>query len=245
MDVLGSVRQPSTFRMLIWPEASNAQNSIAAVSADGSTVDPSLELFVQTLDRIGGSDAAICLLPRTSTFSWQNTSDTVLCTVASGLWPEMAQSIVGTQVTPACQPIADMWWRQPKARYSLGTQRASFRGSLNAPCPITLPIRGAPTRPPCTRDTRLAQADKFFRRIIEVADDVVGLWPPSFVKNKSGREATSVPRLRRDPRTGYVQGTDVRPARARETANVTKHVKHPLIAPPYRQTNPVRRDVGG
>jgi hypothetical protein len=25
-------------RMLIWPEASNAQNSIAAVSADGSTV---------------------------------------------------------------------------------------------------------------------------------------------------------------------------------------------------------------
>src|SRR2546430_4308487 len=38
MDVLGSVRQPSTFRMLIWPEASNAQNSIAAVSADGSTV---------------------------------------------------------------------------------------------------------------------------------------------------------------------------------------------------------------
>src|SRR5260370_4127075 len=38
MDVLASVRQPSTFRMLIWPEASNAQNSIAAVSADGSTV---------------------------------------------------------------------------------------------------------------------------------------------------------------------------------------------------------------
>src|SRR6266702_2468738 len=37
MDVLASVRQPSTFRMLIWPEASNAQNSIAAVSADGST----------------------------------------------------------------------------------------------------------------------------------------------------------------------------------------------------------------
>src|SRR6266542_2889416 len=61
MDVLGSVRQPSTFRMLIWPEASNAQNSIAAVSADGShrlRLDPSLELFVQTLDRIGGPGAA-------------------------------------------------------------------------------------------------------------------------------------------------------------------------------------------
>src|SRR2546423_7354009 len=36
--MVASVRQPSTFRMLIWPEASNAQNSIAAVSADGSTV---------------------------------------------------------------------------------------------------------------------------------------------------------------------------------------------------------------
>src|SRR3712207_9221225 len=30
--------QPSTLRMVIWPEASRAQNSIAAVSAEGSTV---------------------------------------------------------------------------------------------------------------------------------------------------------------------------------------------------------------
>ena len=29
---------PSTFRRVIWPEASSAQNSIAAVSAEGSTV---------------------------------------------------------------------------------------------------------------------------------------------------------------------------------------------------------------
>jgi hypothetical protein len=35
---VASVCQPSTLRMLIWPDASNAQNSIAAVSADGSTV---------------------------------------------------------------------------------------------------------------------------------------------------------------------------------------------------------------
>jgi hypothetical protein len=34
----GNVCQPSTFRMVIWPEASRAQNNIAAVSADGSTV---------------------------------------------------------------------------------------------------------------------------------------------------------------------------------------------------------------
>src|SRR5271155_5528266 len=33
-----SVSQPSTFRMVIWPDASRAQNSMAAVSADGSTV---------------------------------------------------------------------------------------------------------------------------------------------------------------------------------------------------------------
>src|SRR4051812_24105815 len=32
------VCQPSTLRIVIWPEASNAQNSIAAVSADGNTV---------------------------------------------------------------------------------------------------------------------------------------------------------------------------------------------------------------
>ena len=32
------VCQPSTLRMVIWPEASSAQNSIAAVSAEGSTV---------------------------------------------------------------------------------------------------------------------------------------------------------------------------------------------------------------
>jgi hypothetical protein len=32
------VCHPSTLRILIWPEASNAQNSIAAVFADGSTV---------------------------------------------------------------------------------------------------------------------------------------------------------------------------------------------------------------
>src|SRR3954470_11988905 len=33
-----SVGQPSTFRMVIWPEASSAQNSMAAVSAEGRTV---------------------------------------------------------------------------------------------------------------------------------------------------------------------------------------------------------------
>src|SRR6266699_4112562 len=38
MGFVARVCQPSTFRMLIWPEASNAQNNIAAVSADGSTV---------------------------------------------------------------------------------------------------------------------------------------------------------------------------------------------------------------
>ena len=38
MGFVASVCQPSTLRMLIWPEASNAQNNMAAVSADGSTV---------------------------------------------------------------------------------------------------------------------------------------------------------------------------------------------------------------
>ena len=38
MSFVESVCQPSTLRMLIWPEASNAQNSMAAVSADGSTL---------------------------------------------------------------------------------------------------------------------------------------------------------------------------------------------------------------
>src|SRR6266540_3320059 len=38
MGLAASVCQPSTLRMLIWPDASRAQNSIAAVSAEGSTV---------------------------------------------------------------------------------------------------------------------------------------------------------------------------------------------------------------
>src|SRR3981081_3556617 len=38
MGLVASVCQPSTLRMLIWPEASKAQNNMAAVSADGSTV---------------------------------------------------------------------------------------------------------------------------------------------------------------------------------------------------------------
>ena len=35
MGFVARVYQPSTLRMLIWPEASSAQNNIAAVSADG------------------------------------------------------------------------------------------------------------------------------------------------------------------------------------------------------------------
>ena len=61
MGFVASVCQPSTFRMLIWPEASSAQNNIAAMSADGSTslgFDPSLELLMQTLDRVRCSRAS-------------------------------------------------------------------------------------------------------------------------------------------------------------------------------------------
>jgi hypothetical protein len=36
--LLGELCQPSTLRIVIWPEASRAQNNIAAVSAEGSTV---------------------------------------------------------------------------------------------------------------------------------------------------------------------------------------------------------------
>src|SRR5215204_4331686 len=38
MGLVARVCHPSTLRMLICPEASSAQNSMAAVSADGSTV---------------------------------------------------------------------------------------------------------------------------------------------------------------------------------------------------------------
>src|ERR1700689_1887149 len=38
MDFLARVFQPSTLRILVWPDASSAQNNMAAVSADGSTV---------------------------------------------------------------------------------------------------------------------------------------------------------------------------------------------------------------
>jgi hypothetical protein len=38
MGFVARLCQPSTLRMLIWPEASSAQNNMAAISADGSTV---------------------------------------------------------------------------------------------------------------------------------------------------------------------------------------------------------------
>ena len=44
---------PSTSRMVIWPDANRAQNSIAAVSAESSTVwvfDAAFERLVQALD---------------------------------------------------------------------------------------------------------------------------------------------------------------------------------------------------
>src|SRR5258707_15499654 len=67
MGFVASVCQPSTLRMLICPEASSAQNSMAAVSADGRTVcvfirrlnsscNLSIALVVRTLRHwLGGS----------------------------------------------------------------------------------------------------------------------------------------------------------------------------------------------
>jgi hypothetical protein len=67
MGLVARVCQPSTLRMLIWPEASKAQNNIAAVSAEGSTVcvlirrlnsscSRSIALVVRTLRHwLGGS----------------------------------------------------------------------------------------------------------------------------------------------------------------------------------------------
>ena len=38
VGLVANVCQPSTLRMAIWPEASSAQKSMAAVSGDGRTV---------------------------------------------------------------------------------------------------------------------------------------------------------------------------------------------------------------
>lgn len=51
--------QPSALRIVIWPEASRAQNNMAAVSAEDSKVcvfDPPLKLFMQPFDRIRRAD---------------------------------------------------------------------------------------------------------------------------------------------------------------------------------------------
>ena len=45
------MRQPSTFRSLIWPEASSAQNSMAAVSPAGSTVCVLMRLLNSSCSR--------------------------------------------------------------------------------------------------------------------------------------------------------------------------------------------------
>jgi hypothetical protein len=65
MGFVARVCQPSTFRMLIWPEASSAQNNMAAVSADRSTIcvlilrlnsscSRSIAFVVRTLRHWGG-----------------------------------------------------------------------------------------------------------------------------------------------------------------------------------------------
>ena len=54
MGFVASVCQPSTLRMLIWPEASSAQNSMAAVSADGSTVCGLILRLNSSCSRLGG-----------------------------------------------------------------------------------------------------------------------------------------------------------------------------------------------
>lgn len=71
MSMVWSVCQPSTLRMLLWPEASRAQNKMAAVSADGSAVcvlilrlnsscSRSIALAVRTpRHRFGGSRAKV------------------------------------------------------------------------------------------------------------------------------------------------------------------------------------------
>ena len=60
MGFVASVCQPSTLRMLVWPEASSAQNSMAAVRwQHGLRFDPSLELFVQPFDCVCCTHCAI------------------------------------------------------------------------------------------------------------------------------------------------------------------------------------------
>jgi hypothetical protein len=59
MGLVASVCQPSTLRMLIWPEASRAQHGCGVGRwQDGLGRDPSLELLVQPLDGVGGANAA-------------------------------------------------------------------------------------------------------------------------------------------------------------------------------------------
>jgi hypothetical protein len=55
MGGVASVCQPWTLRMLIWPEASNAQKHGGSVGRwqNGLRLDPSLELLVQPLDGVG------------------------------------------------------------------------------------------------------------------------------------------------------------------------------------------------
>ena len=68
MGFVASVCQPSTLRMLIWPDASSAQNNIAAVSRQhGLCLDPSFELLVQSLNCIRR--------PRAAPLAWRQAVD--------------------------------------------------------------------------------------------------------------------------------------------------------------------------
>ena len=57
----GRVGDPSTLRMVIWPEAERAQNSMGTVSAEGGTIrvspglDAAAEFLAELLDGVGRS----------------------------------------------------------------------------------------------------------------------------------------------------------------------------------------------
>jgi hypothetical protein len=72
------VRQPSTFRNLICPEASSGQNNMAAVSSDGSTVCVLMRRFNSSCSRsiafvvraLFRCDGTVCGLPQLQRVHW-------------------------------------------------------------------------------------------------------------------------------------------------------------------------------
>jgi hypothetical protein len=132
MGLVASVCPPSTLRGLIWPEASKAQNNMAAVSADGSTIcvlirrlnsscSRSMALVVRTLRHwLGGNRVKV--KSRVPIREWQLLADSLIPGFGvklSAINPCRAHCSLRGGGLPSADGVRRRWWINVASAVSL------------------------------------------------------------------------------------------------------------------------------